>query len=115
MELAHNASPSEHLRVNGALPIDLQERLAAMYESANNLKGAAIHIQEGHCGFVAEDEFIEIQERLGELCKRLRGENRETLKGIIEALDDKALCLFYAADAARSELRKATAIIEACE
>lgn len=56
-------------------------------------------------GFPDEDFLAGIIERLHAFSKRLRGENRADLLGIIESLDDVAQCTFNSADYGRSELR----------
>ena len=85
--------------------LDKEERLEA-------LGGVEARIDEAICQFPAEDFLEGIKNRLHELSKRVRGENREEVIGIIEALDDIAQCTFNAADYGRHELRQARKALE---
>ena len=53
-----------------------------------------------------------VVDKLHALAKNLRGQNRETLIGIIESLDDIAQCTFNAADYGRDELKKALEVFK---
>jgi hypothetical protein len=70
-------------------------------------KAMDAHVNEACCQFPAEDFLEGVKDRLHELSKRVRGDNKSELMGIIEALDDIAQCTFNAADYGRDELRKA--------
>ena len=71
------------------------------------MDGAKVYINEAMGQFPAEDFLAGPIERLHEMAKRLRGDNRATLLEIIKQLDDIAQCTISADDYGRSELHKA--------
>jgi len=113
MILASNLSPSEEMRINGSLSgptidalIDASDQLAA-------ISGIDAHISEGMAQFPAEDFLSGPISDLIDLAKRLRGDNKAALQGIIESLEDLAQCQFNASDYGRDELQKAIDAITA--
>lgn len=90
----------------GAAAVRLYEQARAA-ETAPGENGAVIYIKEAHGGFPSEDFLSGAISKLHDLAKNLRGENKKTLLGIIESLDDIAQCTFNSADYSRGELKKA--------
>ena len=107
INLGSSATPAEYLRVNGSLPIDMQETLVDQSAQLEQLQGVAANISEAMAQFPAEDFLSQIEGDLQSLCKRLRGENREELKRILGVIEDVAQCTFNSADYGREELHKA--------
>lgn len=102
-----NLTHEEYFRIYGTLTEQRISELLDEVSAAPNVESVAIHINEGMGQFPAEDFLEAIKTRLVELQKNVRGQNKEDLKGIIEALDDVAQTTFYAAEAGRDELQKA--------
>lgn len=105
-------SLQEEYRMTGKLS---DESISALLDAPPPVKHDDIvpHVQEAMAQFPTEDFLSSIIGRLHELHKNLRGGNRETMQGIIEALDDVAQCTFNAADYGRSELREIVKTMEA--
>lgn len=102
-----NYTDKEIFRLTGALP---GERLEALLERAEELENAVdieAHISEALGQYPAEDFLQEPINRLNQLAKRLRGENRAEVTYIIEMLDDIAQCTFNAGEYGKDELHKA--------
>jgi len=106
-------TPTETFRMYGSLTRRQIEDLLGKDEALRELEGIDAHIDEAMCQYPAEDFLESIKTRLHELSKKLRGDNKDTLNGIIESLDDIAQCTFYAADYGRDELQKARNAIDA--
>jgi hypothetical protein len=107
LNMCMNLTHEEYFRMYGTLT---EQRISDLLDEASaapNVEGATIHINEGMAQFPAEDFLEPIKTRLIELQQNVRGANKDTLQGIIEALDDLAQITFYAADAGRDELQKA--------
>lgn len=105
--MSSNLTHAEYFRLYGSLTEERIQELLDLEATAPKVESAIVHIQEGMAQFPAEDFLEPIKQRLLELEKNIRGANKETMKGIIESLDDLAQCTFYGADAGRDELRKA--------
>jgi hypothetical protein len=106
-----NLSNAEFFRMHETLtPARIEALLDGEMEIVG-IKGVGPHIQEGMGQFPAEDFLAGAIERLNNLAKRLRGDNKAELLGCIEALDDIAQTTFNASDYGRDELRKALAAI----
>ncbi|MFK3740917.1 hypothetical protein [Massilia sp. TN1-12] len=104
-------TPREHLKLHGSLPERQLEQLIEWRERTEEVVSTTAYLQEARGQYPAEDFLACPIERLHQLAKKLRGENREALLGIIESLDDIAQTTFNAADYGRSELRKAEAAL----
>lgn len=101
--------------MTGAVSGERLEALLDKEETLERLKQIAPSIYEGRASFPDEDFLQEHKDALTALQKNLRGDNRERLGGIIEALDDLAMTTFYETEYGRSELYKALQIIERIE
>jgi len=100
-------SAQETYRMHGRVTRAQLENLLDQEASLEGIGGVDGYIDEAMCQYPAEDFLEGHKTRLVELMKNLRGANKETMSGIIEALDDIAQCTFNAADYGRSELNKA--------
>ena len=102
-----NLTHEECFRLNGSLSAArINEMLDthSAYESATECKPC---IQEARGSYPAEDFLSGVIEKLNDLRKHLRGDNREALGTIIESLDDLAQTTFYGSEYGRAELDKA--------
>lgn len=108
-----NITAKEEFRLTGTVSGDRLDELLDRSEALDKLEGLDAHIEEAKCQYPAEDFLSGITDRLHELAKRLRGDNRQEVLGIIEALDDIGQTTFYASDYGRSELGKALEIVKA--
>lgn len=108
----HNATAEEEYRLTGKVTGERLERLLDRSEALSRLSDMDALIEEGMSQYPSEDFLFDAIERLHELAKRLRGDNKETLIGIIESLDDIAQTTFYDADYGRGELKKALEILK---
>ena len=104
-------SAAEYYRYNGTLTSEHIEDLLSIEARLEQVKGIDAYIGEAMAQFPAEDFLSDVENRLQELCKRLRGDNRETLKDIIESLSNVAQCEFNSTNYGRDELRKARVAI----
>lgn len=100
-------TPEEEYRLTGTLRPEMIEVLLDDSASLEGTTGVSAHLQEAMCQYPAEDFLADAITRLQKLAKRIRGDNREALLGIIESLDDVAQCTFNAVDYGRDELSKA--------
>lgn len=107
-----NMTAREHLRLCGAVPVEKIEDLLEKEEALEEMEGIDAHISEAMAQYPAEDFLQGPINRMHELAKRLRGDNRAELLGIIEQLDDIAQCTFNSADYGRSELNAVIKTIE---
>lgn len=105
-------SAQETYRMHGKVTRAQLEELLDLEHRIDKIDGIDSYMHEAMGQFPAEDFLETIKTRLHELSKKLRGDNKATANGIIEALDDLAQCTFYAADYGRSELNKAIKAIE---
>ena len=101
-----NLSNEEHYRMFGTLPADRIEALLDASDKLESLDGIEAHVSEARCQFPAEDFLVPVQDRLHDLAKRLRGDNRQEVLSIIEQLDDINQCQVYATGYAVEELGK---------
>lgn len=101
-----NLSNNEYYRLYGTLSPDRIEALLDKSDQLESLDGIEAHIQEACCQFPAEDFLVPVQDRLRDLAKKLRGDNRQEVLGIIEQLDDINQCQVYATGYAVEELGK---------
>lgn len=107
MFYASNMSAEEEFRITGTLNPGAIETLLDRETLLRNLDGIDVKIEEGMAQFPSEDFLQGTINRLHQLAKKLRGENRLKVLAIIECLDDLAQCTFNAADYGRSELKDA--------
>jgi hypothetical protein len=105
-------SPEEEFRLFGKLSVETTERLLDASAKLEAVKDIDERLTEAMAQIPAEDFLEDIKRRLNDLRSNLRGNNRETMGGIIEAIDDLAQCTFNAGDYARSELNKALAVLK---
>lgn len=110
-----NMSPHETFRMYGRVSKSQLEALLETDERLEGIDGIDAHIDEAIAQFPAEDFLEGIKSRLHDLSKKIRGDNKEDLKGIIEALDDLAQCTFNSADYGRSELNSALKALTAAQ
>jgi uncharacterized protein YunC (DUF1805 family) len=104
-------SPEENYRMFCAIHPDQMEELldiAARMESIQSIEGNLIDANS----YPTEDFLSGPIDRLHDLAKRLRGDNKETLLAIIETLDDIAQCTHYESEHGRSELKSALSTIK---
>lgn len=113
MSVFSSLSPQETYRMHGRLTRAQIENLLDQEQKYKQLEGIDACVSEAMAQFPAEDFLEDIKSRLNELSKKLRGDNREALAGIIESIDDLAQCTFYATDYGRSELNKVEKALEA--
>lgn len=84
---AHNMTPEECLRLNGAIPPDMAESLIAKADALDGLGDTEANLQEAIGCFPEEDFLYRVIKDLGDLAKSLRGDNRAELLRIIGTLD----------------------------
>jgi hypothetical protein len=108
-----NVGYREHLNLHGTLPLSEIEALVDRVEDidSNDLSGIEIHINEAKAQFPDEDFLAEPIERLGELAKRLRGVNRETVESIVAELEVISAAQAAATEFAISEFKAAIKLI----
>ena len=107
----YNITAEEEFRLTGQVTGERLQVLLKYSEAASKFSDLGGKIQEAYAQFPAEDFLSEIESRLHELAKRLRGNNKEELLGIIESLSDVAQCTFYATECGTNELDDALAIV----
>jgi molecular chaperone DnaK (HSP70) len=105
--LFSSMTAQEEFRMTGTLSPNRIESLLSVEGRLEALDGLSNHIEEAMSQYPAEDFLSDIESRLHEFAKKLRGQNKEALLGIIESLSDLAQTTFYAADYGRSELKEA--------
>ena len=110
--LISNLTINEEFHLTGALHPARIEELLDSADKLKEIKDIDAHISEAMAQYPAEDFLESHKSRLLELHKNLRGANKETLGGIIEALDDLAQATFYSADYGRHELSKALKVLK---
>lgn len=106
-----NLTPEEEYRLTGQVTGENLEELLDVYQDNRDMDGVDDKIEEAMAQFPAEDFLSDAISELHEIAKRLRGQNKEDLLGVIESLDDIAQCTFNASDYGRDELRKALNMI----
>lgn len=109
---AVNVTHAEHFLLYGTLTERRCLELIALSEHVCDLSDAVIKVREGMGQFPAEDFLSDVQEKLNKLRDKLRGDNKDTLSGILESLEDIAQCTFNASDYGRSELKDAIKIMD---
>lgn len=107
-----NITAQEEFRLTGTVSGERLNGLLERSDALEKLDGLDAHIYEANGQYPAEDFLSDVIERLHNLAKRLRGDNKAELLGVIEALDDIGQTTFYASDYGRSELRKALATLK---
>lgn len=112
MYINHNMTAREALRIHGTVPLDKLEDLLDREDALKEVQEIDANLKEAMAQYPAEDFLQTPINRLHELAKRLRNENRQEVLAIIGQLDDIAQCTFYAADYGRDELRKALKTVE---
>ena len=113
--LLNNMTPAEHLKLHGSLPIEVIEKLIENNAKFENVDDIATKINEARGQFPQEDFMAGAISDLQTVVKRLRGDNREALLGIIEQLDDIAECTNNASYYGLGELDEAKDMAEALE
>lgn len=105
---ASNLSHTEYFRLNGQLSSERVEQLLDDSKIAIELdvREFAPYAQEASGQFPSEDFLHEIVSDLYYLAKRMRGETKKELLGIIESLEDALQCQANASDYGRGELSK---------
>lgn len=98
--------------MNGSLSEARCLELINLSEQVPIYEDAIVKVEEARGQFPAEDFTSSISDRLHNIAKRLRGDNKSDLLNVIEALDDLAQCTFYATEYGRSELHDALKILE---
>lgn len=105
-------TPEEFYKINGAVREKDLDKLFDAPDVREDLSAVKVYASEARAQYPAEDFLEDIKTRLWALHKNLRGNNKETLQNIIEALDDLAQCTFYATEEGRSNLHNITQIVE---
>lgn len=107
MYTCYNLTPREQFRMNGQLSPETTEELLDNAEALLKAEGASAQVQEALGCYPGEDFLAGLIDSLQTLSKRLRGDNRESLLGLIEQAEDLQQCVFNEGDYGRSELREA--------
>ncbi|QGZ63775.1 hypothetical protein [Paraburkholderia acidisoli] len=84
--IASTMSYAECYRINGSLPPERIEDLLDGKRVLDQIVSVPGELDEARGCFSGEDFAEKILKGLRELAKRVRGENRETLSGLIEEL-----------------------------
>ena len=91
------------------------ERMEALFEvesAIDNLSGGECYVQEAIAQFPDEDFLEVVIENLQATYKKLRGDNKENLKEVIESLEDLQISQARATEYAVEELNKLTKLLE---
>ena len=109
-----NLTHAEYFHLNGQLSTERTEQLVTELEQAQSfdVREFASYAQEATAGYPSEDFMHEQVSDLHYFAKRLRGDNKQELLRIIEAIDDALQCQFNASDYGRSELHKIISVIK---
>lgn len=106
----------EHFNLHGSLPTATIEQLVDDLADRGPVNEAAeaatVYMGEASGQFPAEDFLSAVTGKLQDLAKRLRGNNKAELLGIIESMDDIAQTTFNAADYGREQLGLAKTELE---
>ena len=111
----YNITAEEEFRMAGQVTGDRLQELLKYSEAASKFDDLESKVREAYAQYPAEDFLSDIKARLHELAKRLRGQNKEELLGIIECLSDVDQCTFYATECGTTELDDALKIIKAMQ
>jgi hypothetical protein len=107
-----NATAEEEFKLTGTLRSSSIESLLDGAAALESYEGIEAHISEAMGQYPAEDFTSELAQRMLNLAKRLRGDNKAEMLAIIESLDDMAQCRFNASEYGRSELQAALDVIK---
>lgn len=107
MQTFYNLTPREQFRINGQLSPETTEELLDNAEALLKAEGVSSQVQEALGCYPGEDFLAGLIDSLQTLAKRLRGDNREALLGLVEQAEDLQQCVFNEGDYGRSELREA--------
>lgn len=120
MYLGSNFTARETFNISGTLPEHMIEDLLDSQEKLDIILEAVPAVEQA-ITYYPDEDFMEtfgtvytdnIFDELRYLQKRLRGENKETLEGIIEKLQDIQSGIVAQAQKGTAELRNALAEIE---
>jgi hypothetical protein len=103
----------ECFRLNGTLPAERIEKLIGIEEQFDKFEDVSIDIGEAIGQYPDEDCLSSIIKDLNDLCKKLRGDNRAHLQGIICDLEEKESTLIQSAEYGTEKLDDAIEIIDA--
>ncbi len=108
-EKMSNLTPEEEFRIFGQLSRANTEMLLDSYATVGEggVDDVPAHIHEALAQYPGEDFLADVVVRIHEVAKRVRGDNRATLIGIAEALDDIAMTTMNAVGYGQSELHVA--------
>lgn len=112
MQTFYNLTPREQFRMNGQLNAETTEELLDNAEALLEVEGVSAQVQEAVGCFPKEDCLTDLLDSLNILSKRLRGDNRTALLGLIEQAEELQQSLFNEGDYGRSELREALKTLE---
>lgn len=105
-------SPAEHFRVHGTLPTNAIEDLLEAVKSADVLDDIEAHIEEARGCFLEEDFGQRTKDRLHDLAKRLRGDNKLEVLAILEELTEDIDQEVKSGEYGYDEFKKALGAIE---
>ena len=81
-------TPKEHLKIHGSLPLSEIEALVDKIDliESRDLSGIEAHISEAKAQYPNEDFLAPMLQRIGDLIKKMRGDNRQELFDIHQEL-----------------------------
>lgn len=102
-----NMTARECFNLSGTLPAGEIERLLDIGDKFEEALESGANIEEAMAQYPDEDFARPIESRLQTLAKHLRGQNKEEMEQIIEALSDLSQEISNSAGYGLEELRKA--------
>jgi hypothetical protein len=105
-------SDEEVYSLTGTLPADRIEELLDVAPLLSEAVASAPCVHEAMGQFPSEDFLQEPLDKLRDLVKRMRGDNRETLTAIIEELNTIATQQVHATEYGKEELKKVLKALE---
>jgi len=110
---ASNLTAAEVFRINGALPVELQETLLRKAEQLDEARACVAHVQEAAGQYPDEDFLQDAISDLQTLAKRMRGDNRADLLALVEKLETIQTDAHNSTSYGLDELSKAESILDA--
>lgn len=110
-----NFSPEEYYRMHGKLEESHINLLLDSHGRLDSAPDVSIYISEARAQYPEEDFLQGVLERLGDLGKRLRGDNRAEVQSMIEELEQIQMDTRNSSEEGLDQLGKATAELKKFE
>lgn len=100
-------SPAEYYRVHGTLPQSCVEDLIVFHEDNSEEVDVTAYLQEAKGCFPSEDFLQGPIKEIGELAKKMRGDNRKALEALAQSLEEIQSATWQQSEYGADEIKKA--------